>query len=200
MKANELTKEVAARTSIRVAWQLMLVASVATNVLLAVGVLTADRTHRETLVPPKIHQTFWVENDRVSGTYLEEMGLFILTNALDVTPASAEFQARQILNYADPKSYGALEKDLLANAVRMKEGNVSTFFAVNARTLDEPNQAVAFTGTLSTILGDKTVSSEPKAYSIKFGMRNSKVVVLELRETSVAVPLGLPASAPTAGK
>jgi conjugal transfer pilus assembly protein TraE len=200
MKASDLGKEIAARTGIKVAFQLMLLGSVVTNLLLAVGVLTADRTHRETLVPPMIHQTFWVENDRVSGTYLEEMGLFILTNALDVTPASAEFQARQILKYADPKSYGVLEKDLLANAVRMKEGNVSTFFAVNSRTLDEPNQTIAFTGTLSTILGDKTVSSEPKAYSIKFGMKSAKVVLLELRETSVTAPLGVPASVPAAAK
>ena len=197
MKANELSKEIAARTSIKVAFQLLLVGSVVTNCLLAVGVLTADRTHRETLVPPVIHQTFWVEDTKVSGTYLQEMGLFIINNALDVTPSSAQFQAELILKYASPKSYGALQKDLFANALRMKEGNVSTFFAVTAYTIDEATQKIAFTGTLSTILGDKTVSAEPKAYSMQFGMENAKVVLMELRETQVAAPLGTPASAPS---
>ncbi|MBK6616128.1 type IV conjugative transfer system protein TraE [Ottowia sp.] len=196
MKIQELSKEIAARNSIKAAFQLLLVCSVLTNILLAITVMNADRTHRETLIPPEISKTFWIEDKKVSGEYLEQMGLFILRNALDVTPASAEYQARQILNYTNPESYGALEKELMANANRMKEANVSTFFAVSARAVDEAAQAVSFIGTLSTILVDKTVSTEHKAYMVTFGRANAKTFVRELRETSLAQPMGPPASAP----
>lgn len=182
MNPLEITKEVESRTGIRVLTQTLLIASVLSNLLLAAGFFTIDRTHRETLVPPNITKTFWVEDDQVSDSYLEQMGLFILRNALDATPVSAEYQAKMILKYAAPASYGELERDLVANAKRMAREGVSTFFSVTGVTPDGMNRQVVFHGVLRTMLGDKTVSDVPKKYAIKFGQSNGRVFVKEMRE------------------
>lgn len=182
MNPLAISKEVESRTGIKVLVQTLLVASVLSNLLLAAGFFTIDRTHRETLVPPTISKTFWVEDDQVSDSYMEQMGLFILRNALDVTPVSAEYQARMILKYAAPASYGELERDLVANAKRMAREGVSTFFSVTGVTPDGQKRQVVFHGVLRTMLGDKTVSDVPKQYAIKFGQSNGKVFVKEMRE------------------
>ena len=196
MNVNELSKEIAARTGIKQLFMAILAASILGNLVMAVAVITADRTHRETLIPPTVSRSFWVEDTKVSNSYLEEMGLFVLRNALDVTPNSADYQHQQILKYANPASFGVLQKELNANAMRMKELNVSTFFAVTAVTPNEAKQQVAFHGILSTLLGDKIINTENKVYTITFGMSNGKIHVSELRETNAVQPFEPAASAP----
>lgn len=196
MNVNELSKEIAARTGIKQLFMALLAASILGNLVMAVAVITADRTHRETLIPPTISRSFWVEDTKVSNSYLEEMGLFVIRNALDVTPVSADFQHQQILKYANPTAFGTLQKELNANALRMKELNVSTFFSVTAVTPNEAKQQVAFHGILSTMLGDKIINTENKVYLVTFGMSNGKIHVLELRETGAAQPFEAAASAP----
>ena len=196
MNVNELSKEIAARTGIKQLFMALLAASILGNVLMAFAVITADRTHRETLIPPTISRSFWVEDTKVSNSYLEEMGLFVIRNALDVTPVSADYQHQQILKYANPSVFGTLQRELNANALRMKELNVSTFFSVTAVTPNEAKQQVAYHGILSTMLGDKIINTENKVYLITFGMSNGKIHVLELRETTAAQPFEAPASAP----
>jgi conjugal transfer pilus assembly protein TraE len=188
MKPQELAREIKVRTGIRSALLALIALLVVSNAVLAVGLVGADRTHRETLIPPTVTRTFWIEDDAVSPSYLEEMGLFVLRNALDVTPASAEYQARVVLRYADARSYGTLEKELLANARRMKESNVSTFFSVTSVAVDPKQNSVAFSGGLHTILGDKSVSENRRTYVVRFAMANGKVVVRELNETTSAKP------------
>ncbi len=182
MNPLAIAKEFESRTGINVVVQTLLVGSILTNCLLAAGFFTIDRTHRETLVPPTISKTFWVEDDQVSDSYMEQMGLFILRNALDVTPVSAEYQARMILKYAAPSSYGELERDLIMNAKRQQKDGVSTFISVTGVTPDGKNRQVVFDGVLRTMLGDKIVSDTPKKYAIKFGQSNGRVFVKELRE------------------
>ena len=75
MRLNNLSADVAFRTGVRTFVQMMLLASLATNLLLAFAVATADRTHRETLIPPAINKSFWVDDRGASGEYIEQMGL-----------------------------------------------------------------------------------------------------------------------------
>jgi conjugal transfer pilus assembly protein TraE len=190
MNPLAIAKEFEARTGIKVGVQTLLVGSILTNCLLAAGFFTIDRTHRETLVPPTINKTFWVEDDQVSDSYMEQMGLFILRNALDVTPVSAEYQARMILKYAAPASYGELERELITTAKRQQKDGVSTFYSVTSVTPDGKNRQVVFNGVLRTMLGDKVVSDVQKQYAIKFGQSNGRVFVKELREINEKVTPG----------
>lgn len=200
MNVNELSKEIGVRTGIKQLFLGLLAASVLGNVLMAVAVLTADRTHRETLVPPSISKTFWVEDSKVSESYLEDMGLFVIRLALDVTPISVDFQHTQLLKYALPAAYGSLQKEMNANAARMKELNVSTFFSITAHAPKEATQQVVYSGILSTMLGDKIINTENKAYIVTFKQSNGRIYVTELRETNPLAPFDAPASAPAATK
>lgn len=199
MNVNELSKELGVRTGIKQMFMALLAVSVVGNVLMAVAVITADRTHRETLVPPTINKSFWVENDRVSESYLQDMGMFIVRLALDVTPVSVDFQHAQLLKYALPAAYGTLQKEMGANARRMKELNVSTFFSITGHAPKEATQQVVYSGILSTMMGDKIVSTEVKAYIVTFKQSNGRIYLTELRETNPLAPFDAPASAASGG-
>jgi conjugal transfer pilus assembly protein TraE len=182
MKPSDISAELEMRVAFKKSWQAILGASILLNVLLAIGLVMADRTHRETLVPPEIHKTFWIEDKKASGSYIEMMGLFILRNALDVTTASADYQMRQILRYTSPNAYGVLEKYLTAQNKRMARDNIATSFAVTGVAVDEPRQSARYSGILRTMLSDKTVAEVQKTYEVVFALNNGRIYLTELRE------------------
>lgn len=182
MNPTEIVKEFEIRTGIKKAWMIALAGSMGINVLLSIGIASADRTHRETLIPPEITKSFWVEDTKVSASYLEQMGLFILRNALDVTSTSAEYQMKQILRYTHPSRYGELEKHFLAQQKRLARDKVSTTVAITGAKVFEDQQSVRFTGTLKTMVADKTVAEQPKTYEVGFMMRGGRIYLNELKE------------------
>ncbi len=192
MKLKQLSDDIAFRTGVKGIFQVLLIGSFTTNLLLAIALASADRTHRETMVPPDIKRTFWVEDSKVSAEYLEQMGNFIIQLALDNTPVNAEYNAKMLLKYAAPASYGELEKTLLINAKRLKDDNASTVFSPRAVTPNERENSIAFSGVLTTYIGDKRVSEVQKNYLVKLGYSSGRVYVLELRETDPKQPFKEP--------
>jgi conjugal transfer pilus assembly protein TraE len=140
------------------------------------------------MVPPEIKKGFWVEDSKVSGDYLEQMGLFLVQLAMNNTPISAEYNARTLLKYVGPASYGEMERLLLGNAKRLKEDNASTVFAPSLITASEKENAVAFSGVFSTYISDKRVSQVQKDLLVRFGYSAGKVYILEMRETDPKQP------------
>jgi len=77
MRIDKLSGQVAVTLGVR-RWAVMMFAlSQIALLLMLIAFLTRGDTHRETLVPPTIHTTFWVEDDKVSKEYLIEMGVFL---------------------------------------------------------------------------------------------------------------------------
>ena len=54
--------------------------------------LTVAGSERTILVPPEIHQSFWVSGQKVSVEYLKEMAYWYAGLALNITPHVADFQ------------------------------------------------------------------------------------------------------------
>ena len=114
----------------------LLAASMGVNLLLAVSALRLAGHERVVLVPPTIHKSFWVEAERVSPEYLEQMGYFLLQLTLNVTPQSVDQQAKLLLQYAAPASYGELRTALAAAAERIKRDSAATVFSAQDISVD----------------------------------------------------------------
>jgi conjugal transfer pilus assembly protein TraE len=162
--------------------------SLAANLLLAIAFVAKDNNHRQTIVPPVISQSFWIDDNSVSPEYLLQMGTYALQLALDNTPQNADYNIKALLKLVAPESYGEIEKTLLANAARLKGNNATTNFAVMSATPDQQRQAVVFNGALSTWIGEKRTSQDARAYLIRFRYSGGKTYIAELRETSVKEP------------
>lgn len=182
MKPAELGREVEVRTGVKSVVWLALAGSIFTNAALAFLLNSIDRTHRETIVPPEINKSFWVEDKRVSASYLEQMGLYVLMNAQNLTPATAEYQMLQLLKLASPRAYGPLEASLKRQVDRLKRDKVSTAVGVTGIAVDEAKQAVYYDVVLSTMVADKSVSQVPKKFEIAFSMSQGRIRLEVLRE------------------
>lgn len=183
MHLGQFSKDLERRTGIGIYAQIINVVLLLVVIAQAIALAKADRTHRETLIPPTINKTFWVEDERVSPEYLQQMGQYLIQLALNRSPANAETQIKQLLQYVAPSSYGELEKQLLAEVSRQKEDRVSTIYYANNVSVSQDRQAVLFEGTLNTWIADKLIKQELKRYIIKFGYAG-KVYIQEIKEVT----------------
>ena len=110
MKLDWLRADIASARRASALLVLLLACSMLANVTLAAFAMHMAGRERVVVVPPSINKTFWVESERVSAEYLEQMAYFLLQLTLNVTPQSIDHQSRVLLQYAAPASYGAAQR------------------------------------------------------------------------------------------
>jgi conjugal transfer pilus assembly protein TraE len=167
----------------------LFVGSMLVNLILAALAVRLAGHERVVVVPPTIHKTFWVESDRVSSEYLEQMGYFLMQLTLNVTPQNIDHQAKVLLQYAAPAFYGELRTALLTAAERLKRDGAATVFSAQDLTVDERSLKVGVRGELTTFISDRRVSQVAKGYVIEFQYTGGRVFLKAFRETNPNDPL-----------
>jgi conjugal transfer pilus assembly protein TraE len=167
----------------------LLLASTAANVVLAALALHASGRERIVVVPPTINKTFWVEPERVSAEYLQQMGYFLMQLVLNVTPQSADHQSRVLLQYAAPAAFGELRNQLATSTERVKRDGAATVFSAQDISVDERNLKVGLRGQLTTYVSERRISEVMKGYLIEFQTTGGRLTVAAFRETNPNDPL-----------
>ena len=189
MKLAWLQSDIASVRRATTLLAVLLVGSMLANVALAVLSLRMANRERVVMVPPTIHKTFWVETDRVSGEYLEEMAYFLMQLTLDVTPQSVDHQSGLLMQYAAPAAYGDLRTAMAATADRLKRDGASTVFSAQDVVVDEAAQRVGVRGQLTTFVSDRRVSDVSKGYAIELQYAGGRIFLKAFRETNPNDPL-----------
>ena len=177
----------------------LLLGSMLTNLILAAFAFRMSSHERVVVVPPTVHKTFWVEDERVSAEYLEQMGYFLMQLTLNVTPLSIDHQAKVLLQYAAPAAYGELRTALSSAAERLKRDGAATVFSPRDLIVDERSLKVGIRGQLTTFISDRRVSEVAKGYAVEFQYTAGQIFLKSFRETNPNDPLETkpsPASTP----
>ena len=191
MRLEWLRSDLAGARRASVLLAILLTVSMLATLLLAIHTLRQAGRERVVVVPPAIHKTFWVEAERVSPEYLEQMGYFLAQLTLNVTPQSVEHQSRLLLQYAAPASWGDLRTAMAANAERIKRDGASTVFSPQDLQVDERTQRVGLRGLLTTFISDRRVSEVSKGYAIELQYAGGRIFLKTFRETTPNDPLEL---------
>ena len=181
--------------------QLILAASIALNIVIALIAFRLIGLERVILVPPSISKSFWVDSDKVSSEYLEQMGYFLVQLVLNVTPQSVDYQSKLLLQYAAPASYGEIKTAMAVAGERLKRDGAATVFSPRTINVDERALKVAVQGQLTTFISDRRVSEVSKSYLIELQYALGKITIKSFKETNANDPLDTKtgAAAPVVG-
>lgn len=169
--------------------KLILLASFALNIVIASIAFRLIGLERVILVPPTIHKSFWVESDKVSAEYLEQMGYFLIQLVLNVTPQSVDYQSKILLQYAAPASYGEIKTAMAVAGERLKRDGAATVFSPRTINVDESALKVAVQGQLTTFISDRRVSELSKSYLIELQYALGKISIKSFKEANANDPL-----------
>ena len=160
-----------------------LIISLVLNLLMAILILTRTDTHRQTIVPPTINKTFWVEDNAVDPAYLEQMAVFLLQLLLNATPATADLNITSLLRYIGPESYGRIEASLRNQAAELKAGALSmAFYPRSVTTAPDVANTIAVGGVVSSWSADRRLPDKPVNYLLKFRYAGGKLFLSDLKE------------------
>ena len=137
---------------------------------------------RVIVTPPSIDKTFWVSKDRVSSSYLEQMGSFIAYLTLDVSPQSIDWKKTMLLQYVSPDIYGALQTRQELEADRLRRLNATTQFSIAQLLPNEEAMNVTLKGRLATFINGARTSDIDKEYVAEFEFKGSRVQIKNFKE------------------
>lgn len=168
---------------------LLLGTSMVSNIILALFVIRMAGHQRIVITPPTVNKTFWVEADRVSPEYLEQMAYFLVQLTLNVTPHNIDHQSKLLLTYAAPAAFGELRATLAAAAERIKRDGAATVFSAQDIIVDERAMKVGVRGQLTTYISDRRVSDTAKGYALAFHYSAGRIYLKAFKETHPHDPL-----------
>ncbi|MCE3230849.1 MAG: hypothetical protein K0R52_777 [Alphaproteobacteria bacterium] len=135
------------------------------------------RHERVIITPPQLSQGFWVEGNRFSPQYLEEMALHYAHFLLDVTEKTVLYQGEIILRYVVPESYGTFKAKLLEDEKQLKANHLSTRFAPSDVVISPEQLRVDLSGELMSYVGDKKISQVRETYRFQFQNQSGRLLI-----------------------
>ena len=136
-------------------------------VVLLQSVLLFFKNERVIISPPELNQSYWIEGNRFSRSYLEEMALLFTHLLLDVTEESVIPQGEVLLRYVNPEYYGDFKAKLLNDEKCLKKQQLSLHF--NPRNFGFPEPLVIdVQGFLTSYVASQKVSQAQETYRLRF--------------------------------
>jgi len=151
---------------------------------------------RIVLMPPTLEKSFWVTKDKVSASYLEQMGSFIAYLTLDVSPSSIEWKKSMLLQYVAPDVYGVLQTRQDLEGDRLKRLNATTQFAVAQLVAHEETRTVLLRGRLATFINGARTSDVEKAYIVAFDYAGNRLHLKRFEDVTDGTPKNGPDGTP----
>jgi conjugal transfer pilus assembly protein TraE len=175
---NDLKWVRRANTRLSIALIVSVVAIFAAMVL----IMILSGRERTIVVPPALDKSFWVDRNRVSRDYLEQMAEFVIWLALDVNPYTVQRKQKVLLSYVGP-DHGTLKSEMDVQATRLRSTNASTSFEIQQLVTDEEAKSVLAVGRLRRqINGDDIGEPARKTYKIEFDYSYGRLQLVSFKE------------------
>ncbi len=133
------------------------------------------RNERIIVSPPELHQRYWVEGDRFSESYLEEMAVFFAHLLLDVSAESLLYQGEVVLRHVDAESYSRIRTKLFADAAQLKKENATSRFQPKKAIVSRNSMEVQLKGTMTQYVSGKDVSHYEETFVVRFSAKNGTI-------------------------
>jgi len=152
---------------------------------LAAAIIKLSGSERIVVVPPVINKSFWIESEKMSAEYLEQMAYYLAQLTLSVTPANARFQLDLLLKHTSPTFYQAMKQANERFLKKVAQESVVTFFTVQKIDTNADQKAVVMTGVQTTFLNGSKLADQPKKFLMQFQYENGRITLSNFKEMSV---------------
>lgn len=141
------------------------------------GIYLYLKNEKIIISPPDIKQSYWVEGNRFSPSYLEEVALFLCHLMLDITESNIIPQGEVLLRYISPNAYGAFKTKLLEDEKRLKKEQLSIHFMPHEIQLSPDSLTVDVTGDLISYVAAQKISQARETFRLIFEQKSNRLLL-----------------------
>ncbi len=149
----------------------MLTASVLLALVALAGTMGSEKV---VVTPPNVTKTFWVSDDKVSASYLEQMAGYVSYLILDISPGSADWKTKSLLEFVVPEAQAGLKIRQKVEVDRLKKLNGAQYFETHELRPDEDSQSVVIIGRLKTMVNSVKATDQEKTYLAEFAYKGGR--------------------------
>lgn len=135
------------------------------------------RSEKIIISPPELHQRYWVEGNRFSEGYLEEMAIFYAHLLLDVSAETLLYQGEVVLRSVDADSYSRIRTQIFKDAEKLKKENATSRFEPKKAIISNKDMEVKLKGVMTQFVSGKLVSSFEETFIIRFSSYKGKLYI-----------------------
>lgn len=140
-------------------------------------------THQTIVVtPPVVNESFWVDHKTVSESYLYQFSEFLAMTRFNIDPSNVDAQNALFLQQADPKDFGAIKKELVAQAKKIKREHLSIALFINQMHVDQKHLKVLIDGTLMSMVGGDATPEQPIHLLLQYRFVNGRLFLSSMSE------------------
>lgn len=154
------------KTIHRQGWWLSLLILVTVVQALTIRSNTGDE--RQAFIPPEISRPFWVSATDASQSYFEDLGQFINSLPLNVTPETIGKACSQYLTYILPRDRDIYQRKCELQEMRVKRDGASSMCATKEIQTDLKHRKVAITCQLTSIVSGQAFPPGTKTFTMEF--------------------------------
>ena len=150
--------------------RLMCAALLLCSLSLVLGCITWTLTGKERTIvlPAELHRPFWITDQAMSDSYLEQIAQFLVHVLLNVTPTTFAQSQEQFLSYVAPQYFSAMRTQLVAQQLEIERLGMSSIFYPRQFKVNAQKKFVEVEGALKISLGNSPLESQTKSYRLTF--------------------------------
>ena len=142
------------------------------------------------VVVPTSGNTLWIEESKVSDTYLDKFGSYIADLLLTRTPADVSRKNKIILEYIHPSFYHEAKKQLQQDKESIIKSDESILFRPARSYIDPLNLTYVLEGELLVFVGKtgekpSCAQNEPKRFTFGFQCHAGKLLLKSLKRENL---------------
>ena len=151
-------------------------------VLMVMSGCLCFRSERIIVLPPEVKREFWVEGNRFSPEYLEEMAVYFLHLALDVNQSTLPYNIELLTRYSDVETANYLQEKYERDIKKLKENDASTSFETKEVTVFPDLNIVRAEGIFKNYVGSKCIKEKQAVYEVKFKTYRGRLFFKEIKK------------------
>jgi conjugal transfer pilus assembly protein TraE len=153
------------------------------SIMMAVGLILnviAFRGEDKIIIaPPQIQREFWIEHDKASSEYLEQMGMFFALLGSNLSPSNAEYNIQTLISYVPPSNQPIVKAELSAQALYIKKNNLTQAFFPSTVEVDTETGSVTVSGNVVRNIGTTKISQEEMIIKMTLTTKNYRTYISE---------------------
>jgi len=155
-------------------WTFRIVTLVLVAVIVFQSYIIAQKAQNQRVIvlPPKVTKEFWVTGNKISKSYLEQMGQFVAFYLFNVSPNTAKTSIENILAYVEPQFYSKVKALLYEQVNYITQNDISRVFYPSVVKI-EPG-VIKVIGIIKDIIGNKVVNQQQVELNIGYTIKEGR--------------------------
>jgi conjugal transfer pilus assembly protein TraE len=120
------------------------------------------------LMPPVLSQQMTISDVMPDASYLQQMGLFLLSLRLNITPSNINNHFETFLSHVNSSVYGAVSVDLDKEKKAVEQGRITSAWYPYNQEINANDLSVKITGRLDKYVGNRRISNKDQTYVLAF--------------------------------